>query len=124
VLTVAAGLAVRAGSDGVLAKVAGVALYAVLVYELIVLVAPRLRTTTVAALALAICWAVEFAQLTGGPAGLSELHPVLRLIFGATFSAWDLPMYTLGVFLAVLGDRLILPAGRADRPWAGRVTDA
>jgi hypothetical protein len=106
VSTVAAGLAVRGLFDGVFAKVAGVVLYAVLIYELIVVIAPRMAVTTVAALALAVCWVVEFAQLTPGPAALSELHPALALVFGSTFSAWDLPAYTLGVFVAVLGDRL------------------
>lgn len=106
VLTVAAGLAVRAGSDGPFAKIAGVVLYAVLVYELIVLLAPRLAVATVAGWALAICWAVEFAQLTGGPATLSAASPLLRLVFGTTFSVWDLPSYTLGVLVAVLTDRV------------------
>jgi hypothetical protein len=106
VLTVAAGLAARGLFDGAFAKVAGVVLYAVLIYELIVLIVPRMAVTTVAAAALAICWIIEFAQLTPGPAGLSGLHPVLGLVFGSTFSAWDLPAYTLGIFLAVVGDRL------------------
>lgn len=106
VLTVAAGLAARGLFDGVFAKVAGVALYAVLIYTLIVATVPRMAVTTVAAAALAICWIIEFAQLTPGPAYLSDLHPALALVFGSTFSAWDLPTYTLGVFIAVIGDRL------------------
>ena len=94
---VALGLAARYGLSGIFAKYLGVALWASAVCALVAFVRPRLGATRIAVMALALSWAVEFAQLTSGPAWLSSQHIVLRLIFGTTFSVWDLPAYALGV---------------------------
>jgi len=98
--TLAAGLAARAVLSGWAAKILGVALWATLVAWLVAFVSPSSRPGRAAIVALAISWAVELAQLTPVPAALSARHVLLRLIFGTTFSVWDLPMYGAGVLLA------------------------
>jgi hypothetical protein len=100
-LVLATGLGVRALTDGWFAKYAGVALYATLLYTLVVLVLPRARPTTAGLIALGLSWIVEFAQLTAVPATLSRVHPLLRLVFGATFSLADLPAYAVGALVGV-----------------------
>ncbi|PCG84869.1 hypothetical protein CIB93_16915 [Streptomyces sp. WZ.A104] len=100
VLTVAAGLAVRAGTDGAFAKHAGSALYTVLLCALAALCAPRARPVAVAGAALALSWAVEFLQLTGVPADLSARSTAARLVLGSTFNAPDLFWYTVGAAAA------------------------
>lgn len=97
ILVLAAGLAVRAFTDGAFAKYAGVALYAALIYTLVVLVAPRIRPLVAAGIALAFCWAVEFAQLSPVPAALSERSTVARLVLGSTFNKPDLLWYAVGI---------------------------
>ncbi|MFJ6610400.1 DUF2809 domain-containing protein [Streptomyces sp. NPDC091289] len=100
VVTVAAGLAVRAGADGAFAKYAGSALYTVLLCALVAFCAPRARPAAVAATALAVSWAVEFAQLTGVPAELSAHSTAARLVLGSTFNAPDLLWYAVGAAAA------------------------
>ena len=93
-----AGLAVRGLLPaGFWSKYLGVALWAALVYALVLFVRPRISVWWCAGLALAISWTVEFAQLTPGPAWLSSKHALLRAIFGALFSVYDLPAYAAGV---------------------------
>ncbi|SCD68924.1 Protein of unknown function [Streptomyces sp. DvalAA-19] len=99
-LTVAAGLAVRAGVDGAFAKYAGSALYTVLLCALVAFCAPRARPLAVAGTGLALSWAVEFFQLTGVPAGLSERSGVARLVLGSTFNGPDLFWYAVGATVA------------------------
>lgn len=98
--TLASGVAARRFLTGAAAKILGVALWATLVYWLVAFCAPAWRPRKVALLTLAISWAVELAQLTPVPAALSARHVLLRMVFGTTFSAWDLPMYLGGVLLA------------------------
>ncbi|GAA2333215.1 hypothetical protein GCM10010431_65450 [Streptomyces kunmingensis] len=93
VVTVAAGLGVRAWAGGSFAKYAGDALYTVLVCAVVVMVAPRLRPVVAAGIALGFSWAVELLQIVGIPAPL-------RPLLGATFNAPDLFWYVVG---AVLG---------------------
>ncbi len=96
VVTVAAGLAVRAGADGAFAKYAGSALYTVLLGALVAFCAPRARPAAVASTALGLSWAVEFAQLTGVPAQWSAHSTAARLVLGTTFNAPDLLGYGVG----------------------------
>jgi hypothetical protein len=100
-LTVAAGLGSRALLAGLPAKVAGDALYTVLVYVLAVAVRPRIRLARAFAVALGLSFAVEFAQLTPYPAWLSSKHVLLRLVFGTTFGFVDLAGYVVGAVFAV-----------------------
>jgi len=101
-LVLALGLASRYGLSGWAAKYFGVALWSTLVYTLVVLMRPSVRPAVAAAVALAIGFAVEFAQLTPGPAWLSSKHLILRLVFGTTFSAYDLPALVAGVALGAM----------------------
>ncbi|MFB4422705.1 DUF2809 domain-containing protein [Streptomyces sp. QL37] len=99
-VTVAAGLGIRATADGDLAKYAGDALYTVLIHILVVLLVPRVRPMTAAGVALAFSWAVELAQLTGVPAELARRSAVARLVLGSTFNAPELLWYAVGAALA------------------------
>lgn len=102
VLILVLGLVVRALAEGAFAKYAGVALYAALIYALVVACKPSVAATTAAPISLAFCWAVEFAQLTPGPAALSARSTLARLVLGSTFNVPDLIWYAVGV-LAMLG---------------------
>ena len=95
----ALGLLARYGLSGWAAKYLGLGLWATMVYVLVVVVRPSMSPLASAAAALAVCWVVEFAQMTPVPAWLSSKHVILRLIFGIGFSAWDLPTYAVGVAL-------------------------
>ncbi|MEU9041690.1 MULTISPECIES: DUF2809 domain-containing protein [unclassified Kitasatospora] len=115
VVTVAAGLGVRAVAGGDVAKCAGDALYTVLVYALVVLVAPRIRPARAAALAAALSWAVELFQLTGLPDAWGRRSTLVRLVFGSTFNPPDLFWYLVGAGAAVLLHR-VLRAVRSAAP--------
>ena len=103
ITVLALGLGIRAVGGGPFAKYAGVALYAAWIYVLIVLITPRRSVPVTAALALGVCWIVEFAQLTSLPASLSARSVVLRLVLGTTFNPPDLAWYAVGVALAATG---------------------
>jgi hypothetical protein len=95
----AVGLGSRYGLSGFWAKYLGLGLWAGFVYSLVVLVKPSTRIVYSSAVALIVCWSVEFFQLTPVPAYLSSKHIILRLIWGTTFSVWDLPTYAAGIGL-------------------------
>ncbi|MGC4979369.1 DUF2809 domain-containing protein [Streptomyces sp. DT193] len=96
VVTVGAGLGLRAVATGSLAKYGGDALYTVLLLALVVLVAPRVTPLTAARSALAVSWGVEFLQLSEMTAELSQRSPVARLVLGSTFNPPDLFWYAVG----------------------------
>ncbi len=110
-LTIAAGLGSRAFFGGLFAKVAGDALYTVLIYVLVLVVRPDVRPSRAFAVALGLSFAVELAQLTPYPAWLSSKHVILRLIFGTTFGFTDLAGYVVGAVSAVA----LHAAGRVGR---------
>jgi hypothetical protein len=97
IIFMAAGLGARYGLSGWWAKYLGVGLWSGFVYFLVVLVKPSWCIAYSAAAALIVCWSVEFFQLTPVPAYLSSKHIILRLIWGTTFSVWDLPTYAAGI---------------------------
>ncbi|AUY48124.1 DUF2809 domain-containing protein [Streptomyces sp. CB01881] len=120
VLTVAAGLGVRAVAGGEFAKCAGDALYTVLVYALVLLVAPRLRPLPAAGLAAGLSWAVELFQLTGVPDELGRRSTLARLVLGSTFNAPDLLWYVVGAALAaVVHAGAVRLVGLVRQPGAG-----
>ncbi|MEU4406096.1 DUF2809 domain-containing protein [Streptosporangium sp. NPDC023963] len=124
-VTVAAGLTVRAVTGGWFGKYAGDALYTVLVYALVVLVWPRVTPVRAAIGALAFSWAVELAQLTPVPAALSEASVVARLVLGSTFGAADLVAYAAGAVLAAYATRSAHTlAGRRSRQRRERASAA
>ncbi len=96
VVTVGAGLGLRAVATGDVAKYGGDALYTLLILTLVVLVAPRMAPARAAGTALAVSWAVELLQLTGLPADLSARSTAARLVLGSTFNAPDLFWYAVG----------------------------
>ena len=95
-VVLAGGLGSRYGLEGFWAKYLGVTLWATCLYTLILAVRPQVSVGAAALLTMGISWLVEFAQLTRVPAYLSLQHIVLRWIFGACFSVWDLPAYVAG----------------------------
>lgn len=99
-LVVAAGLGVRTVGLGAAASAAGDVLYAVLVYALVVALAPRWRPGVAAATAVAVCWLVEAAQLTSIPAALADVWWPVRYVLGTSFVWTDLLLYVVGVLLA------------------------
>jgi uncharacterized membrane protein len=123
VLTVAAGLSVRSVLAGDLAKYAGDALYALLIFWLVLVVAPRTRGWVAAVVACGASVAVELFQLTGIPAELGAHSMLARLVLGTTFNAPDLPFYAVGAAVGWALHRLIgsrAPAAPAGRPPAHR----
>ncbi|MEV6970522.1 DUF2809 domain-containing protein [Hamadaea sp. NPDC051192] len=120
VVVLLAGLGVRAVTDGVFAKYAGVALYAVLVYVLVLVVAPRIRPSMSAGISLAFCWAVEFFQLTPIPADLSSRSTMVRLVLGSTFNPPDLLWYAVGAAAAYLVHAWAVRPAAGGRPGVPR----
>ena len=115
-VTIAAGLGSRAVASALpwwLAKNAGDALYATMVFFGIGFVAPRIRTSTAAAIALAFCTAIECSQRIHTP-WLDAVRDTLpgHLVLGQGFHAFDLACYAIGV---ALGATLELGAARARR---------
>ncbi|WP_405607840.1 DUF2809 domain-containing protein [Streptomyces sp. NBC_00076] len=96
VVTVGAGLGLRAVAAGDVAKYGGDALYTVLLYALVVLAVPRVTPLAAAASALVVSWVVEFSQLTEVPAEFSQRSAVARLVLGSTFNPPDLFWYVAG----------------------------
>jgi hypothetical protein len=86
--------------DHPLADPVGDALYAALVFTLLVVVAPRARSATLALVTIAVCTAIELAQLTGIPAAIVDAVPAARYVLGTTFVAADLLAYAVGAGLA------------------------
>lgn len=95
-VTVGAGLGLRALATGDVAKYGGDALYTLLILTLVLLLAPRSTPARAAGVALAVSWAVELLQLTGLPAELSARSTAARLVLGSTFNAPDLLWYAAG----------------------------
>ncbi|WP_199732079.1 DUF2809 domain-containing protein [Cellulomonas triticagri] len=94
---VTAGLLVSRYGSGPVGDALGDALYAALVLLLVAFVVPRRALAVQAAVALAVCWAVEVAQATGGPESAVRAWPPLRYLLGTTFAWADLVWYAVGV---------------------------
>jgi len=102
--TIAAGLASRRWPwllPEAFGKYPGDALYAVMVYALVVLARPSRGVARSAALALAICFAIECLQLWQPP-WLQAIRATRlgRLVLGSHFDAPDLLAYAIGVVAA------------------------
>lgn len=97
----------------------GDGLYAVLVYLLLALLAPRARPLVVGGVAWAACAAVELAQLTGVPAAVVGLWDPARWVLGTTFHAPDLAWYAAGAALAAVVDAAVARRRAAHRPHPG-----
>jgi hypothetical protein len=102
-LTIVAGLASRAVPlPWWLAKNAGDALYATMIYFAVGFALPRASTVRVAIAALAWCFAVEGLQAVH-VGWLDRVRATLpgRLVLGQGFHAFDLVCYVVGVALAI-----------------------
>ena len=107
--TIAVGLAVHWRGDvlsPVVRDVLGDALWAAMVVWWVAVFAPLSRPPWRAAVALAICFAVEFSQLWHLPA-LDALRQTTagHLVLGSGFDPRDLAAYTAGVLTAVFLER-------------------
>ncbi|MQY08959.1 DUF2809 domain-containing protein [Actinomadura macrotermitis] len=100
VLTVASGLGVHRLVPGDVGGYLGDALYAVLIYLLLLFARPAAAAPRLWAAATAVCWLIEAAQLTGWPAELSEKSVLARLVLGSGFNAGDLAAYAAGAAAA------------------------
>lgn len=103
--TIAAGLASRRWPEllpDVFGKYPGDALYAVMVYWLVVLARPRDGIARSVAVAVAICFAIEFQQ-RWQPPWLQAIRATTigRLVLGSHFDAPDLAAYAIGVLAAM-----------------------
>lgn len=97
--TVIAGLGARIVLGGLAAKLAGDALYTVLVYVLVLMLRPEASIRRALAVAVGVSFAIELAQLTPYPAMLAQKHILFRLVLGTTFGAVDLVGYVIGGLL-------------------------
>ncbi|WP_130335676.1 DUF2809 domain-containing protein [Micromonospora kangleipakensis] len=118
-LFLAVALTIRALSDGRLEQYSGTALYASMVYAGVLFLWPRMSPLPAGAVAVAFCWAVECAQLTGIPAALSARSLLARLVLGVQFDPTDLLWYPVGVAPLVAAHWML--AARL-RPAAQRLT--
>ncbi|MEP7763502.1 DUF2809 domain-containing protein [Sanguibacter sp. 25GB23B1] len=121
IVTTVLGLGVRAVGGGVVAEVGGDALYAVLVYVLVALVAPRARPATLVAVAWSLCAAVELAQLAGLSAAVVAVWEPARWVLGTTFHTLDLVVYAVG---ACAAGALDVAVGTVVRRRAGALVEA
>jgi hypothetical protein len=86
--------------DSAATDIAGDALYAVLIYVLVVVLVPRVSATVVAVIAGGWCIAVELLQLSDLPARAAEAFPPAVLVLGTVFDARDLLVYVVSVVIA------------------------
>lgn len=98
---------IRAVAGGPLEQHSGTALYACLIYALVVFVRPLIKPVVAATVATGFCWAVELAQLTGIPAALSAKSIVARLVLGVAFDPIDLFWYPVGAALLMVPHMLV-----------------
>ncbi len=108
VATVFVGLAVRfALRRGAVSDVAGDGLYAILIYLIVVFLAPRARAAVAAVVAGSLCVAIELFQLTGLPVAWAATFPPIALVLGTGFDARDIVVYLVAVAGAAFLDKTI-----------------
>jgi hypothetical protein len=105
VITVAAGLVLRAGLMPIpkfVVKYGGVALWSLMVFFGLGIACPRGSTVRIALAAGCISWGVEFLQLYQSP-GLDAVRSTHLgyLVLGTTFNGPDLLGYLAGIALGV-----------------------
>ena len=102
--TIGLGLFIHRSVGGTVGDISGDALYAVLIYLLTALVAPRAPRPLVAAFAFAVCTAVELLQLTALPREAASMFPPIELVLGSGFDARDIVVYAAAVAAASVID--------------------
>ncbi|WP_051799901.1 ribosomal maturation YjgA family protein [Catenuloplanes japonicus] len=108
VLALIVALSIRFFADGAIEQFSGTALYASMVYAAVVFLWPRLSPWMSGAIAVGFCWVVEFSQLTGVPAYLSERSLLARLALGVQFDLVDVFWYPAGVAPLVVVHALLI----------------
>ncbi|KJL23736.1 hypothetical protein RN51_01271 [Microbacterium oxydans] len=116
VATVPIGLVVHRSVAGVVGDVIGDALYAVLIYLLVALIAGRWRPLAPALVAFVFCAGVELFQLTGIPREWASVLPPVRLVLGSGFDGRDIVVYAGAVAMAALVDRAVSRAAADSTP--------
>ena len=106
VVIVLGGLSVSHFWHGSVPGLVGDALYAVMVFLLVALAAPRTRAVAVGGIAFGLCVIIELAQLTGVSAAVVQAWWPARYLLGTTFQSLDLVAYAVGAGSAALLDRL------------------
>lgn len=114
--TVALGLLVHFLVAGGFWSLVADALYTVLIYLVLALIAPAAGKVKLAVAAFAASALVELTQLTGIPHQLAQDFPPSRLILGTTFSALDLAAYAAGAAAVCCADRVHPHQGARWRP--------
>jgi hypothetical protein len=129
VLILGLAFGIRAFSDGWLEQYSGTALYASMIYAGVFLFWPSWPPVRAGLFAVGFCWGLEFFQLTGIPAALSERSLLARLVLGMQFDWVDVAWYPVGVVPLVVLHLLVTrraahsaasvgPGSRAGRPAA------
>lgn len=117
VLFILSGLAIRTLSisiPGVIKIYAPDVIWAMLVFTLAALIAPKLSGERLALYALAFAYATEFSQLYHAPSSDAvRTTKIGALLLGSTFVPSDLACYTIGIGGGYLMDRAILKKSRA-----------
>lgn len=90
-----------------------------MVYAAVYLLAPRIPPAAAGAGAVGFCWLIEFAQLTGIPAALSQHSLLARLVLGVQFDIVDVAWYPVGV-LPLVAVHWLLTARAKNAPSASR----
>ena len=113
-LTLVSGLALRLlpmHLPFLITKYGGSALWALLVYFLLVASLPRVEPLRVAMLAAAVAFLVELSRLHHSPAeDAFRLTLAGRLLLGRVFSVWNLLAYWTAIALAAASDRAGAPS--------------
>ena len=87
----------------VLGKYPGDALWTIMVFFGLAVMAPRMTTARLTLWALVISYAVEFGQLYQAPWIVAvRAHPLGHLVLGTAFGWIDLVAYTAGAVVALL----------------------
>lgn len=113
---IACGLGLRVfgfhlGLPAFIVKYGGSALWAVMVFLLVAIAAPRLPRRDIALLSLAVAIAVELFRLIHTPElDAFRLTTTGALLLGRIFSLWNMVAYAVGIGFAFWLDRLVLSA--------------
>ena len=123
-VVIAAGLASRRFPlfPAALGKYPGDALWALMIFLGLAFLRPQLAPRRLAGIALAICYAVEFAQLIQVP-WLNSIRATRlgHLVLGSGFDRWDLGAYAIGVLagVALLGVERSVAGMKSSHPFSG-----
>lgn len=115
-VAVAAGLLVHTQlPDTAVTDIAGDALYAVVAYLAVVVLAPRWSPMTAGGLAAVWCVGVELFQLTGLPARWGDAFSPVVLVLGTVFDPRDLVVYVVTIAALMVVDVLVSRRRRVAR---------